>query len=117
MLETLFSGVSEGGVFLYNCSYLIYIKRALLLSCVVVAFSSPLMPYFVLATGGGTASGMFVFYTKLGIIHSLVMSVGHLVLSPTKHASIAVLGNGGVFWAPLKQFDCLQDALGQSCGT
>ena len=39
------------------------------------------------------------------------MSVQHLVLTPTKHASIAVLSNGGVFWAPLKQFNCLQDAL------
>jgi hypothetical protein len=108
MLETLFSGASEGGVFIYNCSYLIYIKRALLLSCVVVAFS-PLMPFFALPVAAGF--NWVVLYAKLGIIHALVMSVQHLVLTPTKHASIAVLGNDGVFWAPLKQFNCLQDAL------
>jgi hypothetical protein len=111
MLETLFSGINENGLFLYNCSYLSYIKRALVLSCVVVAFSSPLMPYLTLFQGVSTATGVAVSYAKLGIIHALTMSVQHLVLTPTEHASIAIISNGGVFWVSLKQFTCLQDAF------
>ena len=75
MFETLFSGTTEGGTFFYDVSYLIYIKRALLLAGVVISLSSPVMPYFALLPGLAmkTVAGPYVLCAKLGIIHSLLI--------------------------------------------
>ena len=100
MFETLFSGTAEGGTFYYNVSYLIYLKHALLCAGVVIALSTPAMPYFALIPGFAwkTAVGKTVLFAKWGFVHSAFHCVRHLILTPTENALVGAFLDPKDYW-------------------